>query len=684
MPTGTMPHSRHTSRHRLQIRGHPGPQPEVVGFHWRDYGLSRSYRITVDCVTSTPMAAPWVPGCRATLLVAGRRRPVHGIITGVVDLERGPAGHYLRLSLESPLGPLARSRHQRVFTRLDVPRILERVLAGHGWQQGEWRVACTGECPVHPFIAQLEEDDLAFISRLLAFEGLHYRFEQGPEKPVLVIQDDSLSAVDDGTGTLRYEPLRGGVRDLHGFHRLTAAARLLPERVTLRDHDPARPESLAPVHAVTVDSIPGQGTEAHWGAGFRDIKEGERLAWLRLQALDCERRQIRIHTHCTDLEPGQRLSLKGHPCSDFNHTYVVVRVDMEASQAHAMPMGGACEHRPGPRVRVDLLPVEQPFRPRYRPHRVHGRLVARVDGDPEEGPMLDEQGRYRLRFDFDDTPHPIGRASAPVRLLTPYAAPGGGFHFPLHPGTEVLVGFENGDPHRPLILGALPNRDQPSPVNADNAGQNLLRTPAGHELCMDDRAGREQLRLAAHDADLHLTLDAAQDTHRLILETRHGEMAWQSGRAMHLDIGTDQQVEIGGDQGVRVRGDVLLITESGDIRQQAAGDLLLEAGEALQLRTRRGDMLQHSEGAMTLNAGADLALISEQGHLHCRVPRGDAEFHVAGDMLWKTTAGGIRIGDDRACILIDANGDLVIHGREVRIEAETIRLQANRITQNGT
>ncbi|MCG5513133.1 hypothetical protein [Ectothiorhodospira shaposhnikovii] len=53
-------------------------------------------------------------------------------------------------------------------------------------------------------------------------------------------------------------------------------------------------------------------------------------------------------------------------------------------------------------------------------------------------------------------------------------------------------------------------------------------------------------------------------------------------------------------------------------------------------------------------------------------------------MLWKTTAGGIRIGDDRACILIDANGDLVIQGREVRIEAETIRLQANRITQNGT
>ncbi|MCG5509246.1 type VI secretion system Vgr family protein [Ectothiorhodospira lacustris] len=672
-------------RHRLKIPTCPEPQPEVLTLSWRDYGLSRSYRITVDCLATVPLSSAFVLGCRAALMPGGRTRSVHGIITGLDDLESGPAGHHCqRVHLESPLGPLARSRHQRVFTRLTVPQVLERVLIGHGWRPGDWRMVCGEGYPVRPFIAQVDEDDLAFLSRLMAFEGLHYRFEQGAEKAVLVISDDSRRAAEGEMRTLRYEPLKGEVRGFHTIHRLMPRTRLLPTSITLRDHDPDQPGTPAPVHVRSNGDLPGAGKEEHWGTGFHQLREGERLAQLRLQALECDRLQVRILTDCTDLEPGQRLSVAGYPGQDFNRVYVIVRVDLDATQAHALPMGGTGGHTPDLRVKVDLLPLEQPFRPRYRPHRVHGRLAARVDGNPGEGPLLDDQGRYWLRFDFDGGAHAVAEASAPVRLLTPYAAPGGGgFHFPLHPGTEVLVGFENSDPHRPVILGALPNRDQPSPVNADNPGQNLLRTPAGNELCLDDRTGNEQLRLATRDGDLHLTLDATQDAHRLILESRHGEMHWLSGRAMHLKIGADQQVEIGGDQKVEVQGDALLITESGEIRHQAADNLLLEAGENLQLLARQGDFLQRSEGAMTLNSANDLELVSEQGHLRCRVLQGDAGFHVMGEMLWKTAAGGIQIGDGMAGIRITAGGDVVIQGREVRIEAETIRMDADRISQNG-
>ena len=73
-------------------------------------------------------------------------------------------------------------------------------------------------------------------------------------------------------------------------------------------------------------------------------------------------------------------------------------------------------------------------------------------------------------------------------MAQPHAGPGYGMHFPLKPGTEVLLAFIDGDPDRPIIIGAVPNEVTPSPVTSVNSQKNQIKTVSGILIELDDRA----------------------------------------------------------------------------------------------------------------------------------------------------------------------------------------------------
>ncbi|HBQ14767.1 MAG TPA: hypothetical protein DEF51_27775 [Myxococcales bacterium] len=73
-----------------------------------------------------------------------------------------------------------------------------------------------------------------------------------------------------------------------------------------------------------------------------------------------------------------------------------------------------------------------------------------------------------------------------MRRAQPSAGEGYGMHFPLHIGSEVAIVHVNGDPDRPLIVGAVPNAATQSPVIAGNAPQSRIRTGSGVVFELDD------------------------------------------------------------------------------------------------------------------------------------------------------------------------------------------------------
>ncbi|ANB01841.1 hypothetical protein ECTOBSL9_1060 [Ectothiorhodospira sp. BSL-9] len=683
MPMTPMTPMTQRPRLQLDLQCQGGERLTVLDFSSQDLALSRSYRLDVRCHSHSPLVASEVLGQAACLrLDRGSAAPcIHGLVTAL-DQSPGAAGKGViqHICLESPLAPLARTRQNRVFPGMGVRAVVEEVLQGHGWTPAQWRMACRDDDPVEDLIVQVEEDDLAFITRLMAFHGLFYRFEQSRQGVTLVIHDDACDLPEAPVRRLPFHAHSGQHAPADIIYRLAARARLMPGAVQLRDHFPDHPQVA--LHARQECKQLSGGLEDHWGAGFATPGQGEHLARVRAESLDTQSLSFSAWTGHRALTPGQRITLTGHPHADFNKTYTITALQLRGEQASSLP-DGMPTTGPAFSTRLELIPSTQSYRPPLTPHRSSARFVARIDGPEGEPIHLDAHGRYRIRFDFDSREHPPGQASHPVRMLTPYAGDDFGFHFPLHAGTEVLVAFENNDPHRPIILGALPNADHPSPVTAHNRHQNLLRTHGGNELLMNDQPHGPGIRLSTRDHGLRVLMDATPEDPHLALHADDGRMLWQAGQSLSLQTGGDQIVEVGGDQRVNVQGASSLETREGSLQLISGEDLRVQAGGDLHLEAGQGDLEQRSQGSMNLRAGRGMRLEVRQGDLECHVANGRLGMSAGGRITLQSQSGEIHIGHAHAGIRLTPRGELVIQGREVRIEAETIRVQGDGIVHNG-
>jgi type VI secretion system secreted protein VgrG len=186
---------------------------------------------------------------------------------------------------------------------------------------------------------------------------------------------------------------------------------------------------------------------------------------------------------------GATCSIEGHPHL-ADPRLLITEVTHEASQA-TMLAGSPGDERPYTNT-FRAIPASRTYRPpRVTPKpRIPGVVTGIID-DPTnassgQNAMIDDEGRYTVRFLFDTAAPGERRASRPIRMAQPHAGAGYGTHFPLKPGIEVLIAFVNGDPDRPIIAGAVPNPLTPSPVVASNAKLNRIVTVSGVRFDIKD------------------------------------------------------------------------------------------------------------------------------------------------------------------------------------------------------
>ena len=87
-----------------------------------------------------------------------------------------------------------------------------------------------------------------------------------------------------------------------------------------------------------------------------------------------------------------------------------------------------------------------------------GLFFATIEALDEHQPYLNQQGHYRIRWDFDKTSAPL-EGSSPIPLITPHF-----MHFPLRKDTRVAVRCLEGKVHQPVLVGVVPETN-PEPEN---------------------------------------------------------------------------------------------------------------------------------------------------------------------------------------------------------------------------
>ena len=160
-------------------------------------------------------------------------------------------------------------------------------------------------------------------------------------------------------------------------------------------------------------------------------------------------------------------------------------------------------------------------------HRWYGLYPALVSD------LVDPLGRGRIQVVFPG----FGEAGKAMRawatLLSAYAGDDQGLCILPEVDTQVVVGFEAGDPRRPYIVGACWNGQAKPPVAADAANNlRVIKTRSGSQLEFDDTRGA---------ARITLTTGAG---HRLVLDEGTQEVSLGHANGMTLRLSAAGALEI--------------------------------------------------------------------------------------------------------------------------------------------
>ena len=383
--------------------------------------------------------------------------------------------------------------------------LLRTVLKRYGYQEGrDFEFKLSPSPRKRNFIVQYRESVLDFIHRRIEFEGIYYYFEQGEyqEKVVFI---DSISSLPVRNAELKYRPIGMFEADLYriSLQAFNEKVRTVSSKSIIQNYNYRHASDM--VVSEKHDQKATFGEVMYFGADIRDQSEGDHYAQIRLEEQMVNSRLLRGKGLASGLRPGMGFSVTGHPRNALNSDFRILTIRHQGSQT-GYGLAVVEEESNGEdnfyTCEFEAIPQGTEFRLSRTViwPRIEGYLPGFIDSEGSgKAAEIDNYGRYKVNFPFDVTDHKPARASAWVRLATPYGGPGSsketGMHFPLLKGAEVVISFMEGDPDQPIITGVLPNSLTPSTVNSNNNTLNRMVSTSSNEVHLDDTPGTQGIRM---------------------------------------------------------------------------------------------------------------------------------------------------------------------------------------------
>lgn len=431
-------------------------------------------------------------------------RVIQGVVTGFERFGTSKDETHYALTLQPRLALLDRSHQNAIYQDMSVPQIVEKILRErHGMRGQDFLFSLAKEYPRREQVMQYGEDDLRFISRLLGEVGIWFRFTTDTRLNIDVVEFyDGQQGYGKGL-TLPSVPPSGqhsqGVDSVWGME---SHHNVVQKQVSTRDYNyrQATEDMNTQVDATRGDSTT-YGDAYHYADNYLTQgstwdrnpapESGAFYARIRHERYLNGQTQTRAITSCPTLSPGQVLKVTGgYEVADvFAHGVVITALRTHARRDKDLA------------VDFDGIPDSTDFSFRPEPGSrpvMAGTLPARVTSTTENDTYghIDKDGRYRVNMLFDRDNRETGFESLWVRQSRQYAGDTYGLHLPLLAGTEVAIGFEDGNPDRPYISGVLHDSAHGDHVTIRNYKRNVLRTPANNKIRLDDERGKEHIKVS--------------------------------------------------------------------------------------------------------------------------------------------------------------------------------------------
>jgi type VI secretion system secreted protein VgrG len=535
-----------------------GADAVFVGFKGRE-AISRTF--AYDVFVSVPLDA--VPEADALIrkpltftvaggLEAGPAMPTHGLIAAFEVIDETAERALVRLDVRPTLWFLGLSQHSRVFTEMKVGDILEEVLKAAGLT--DYELQLSESYPTRAHVSQYKESDLAFLERLMEYDGIHYFFKHTADAHKLVISDSNAAHAASRPAPIAYHPVEGGDLGSDLFVAIVERQRLEPKLVRLTDYD-----YVKPALAIKGEESVAEGTSSEvveHDAGALDPGDASRLAKVRKEELLARQRVFEMDGSAFHLRSGATYQVSGHPRDAVNDTYLCTDL-MQLGNARVRTADLArLTHIPEALVyeaRTHAIRADVRFRPERlrKPPRVPAFERAKIDGPASSDyAQLDDQGRYRIKLGYDETDRAGEKPSVRTRMMQPHAGNPEGWHLPLRKDTEVLVAFIGGDPDRPVIAGAVPNAETPSVVTSSNHTRNIFHSGGDNHIEIEDQDGSQwiDVRSPTKNSRFHAGKPHDDDSHYVVLNT-DGDC--------RFTIGGNQDIRVGAKLTEEVKGNVI-------------------------------------------------------------------------------------------------------------------------------
>lgn len=660
-------------------------------------------------------------------------RVIQGVVTGFERLSTSRDETHYALTLQPRLALLNRSHQNAIYQDQSVPQIVEKILRErHGLRGQDFLFSLTKTYPRREQVMQYGEDDLRFITRLLGEVGIWFRFSADTRLHIDVAEFcDSQQGYEKGLTLPSVPPSGQQSAGVDAVWEMACRHRVVEQQVSTRDYNYR--EATADMSA-QVDVTRGEtttfGEAYHWGDNYLTAgnahdrhpapESGAFYARLRHERYLNGQTRTQATTSCPTLCPGQVLKVTGgeEVAREFADGVLITAMHSHARrdadfavEFAGIPDSPDVGYRPEPGARPVMA----------------GTLPARVTSTRENDTYghIDKHGRYRVNMLFDRARWETGFESLWVRQSRPYAGDTYGLHLPLLAGTEVAIGFEDGNPDRPYIAGVLHDSAHGDHVTIRNDKRNVLRTPANNKIRLDDERGKEHIKVSTEyggksQLNLGHLVDAEKQQRGDGFELRTD--SWGAIRAQKgIFISADGQAKARGqvlamEPAVSLlKGAVNQVTEWGSITQ-THHNVIPDTGPLSALTTGTSDLKQptllmsapqgiaavtpettllHSGNGLylqslgevnittaqrcSLNASQAISLLAQQEGMRLVSAKGPLEVESHGEILsltalkditvqstqghlQLTAKNGITLGCGGAYIRLTPQGEVQIHG----------------------